>query len=146
MILNKQDNIKKDANAINSNINSFNKNYTFIKINNTTASVVLKAEVVNTEPSRALGLSDKLEMMEDEGMLFVFDNMGHYPFWMKDMHFAIDMIWLDMNKEIVFIAKDVGPESFPANFGGEEESLYVLEVVSGFTNKYNLQIGDKLDF
>lgn len=118
------------------------KNYTFLKLKNG----FLKMEIVNDIESRNLGLSGRKGMREDEGMLFVFDKVGNYPFWMKDMNFSIDIIWLDENKKIVFIKENATPESFPTSFGGEEESLYVIEALSGFVKEHNLEIGDTLEF
>ena len=38
-------------------------------------------------------------------MLFIFSQPDFYPFWMKDMKFPIDIIWLDENLQIINIEK-----------------------------------------
>jgi uncharacterized membrane protein (UPF0127 family) len=106
----------------------------------------INVEVVDTYKSRALGLSGRAGLAEDEGMLFVFEKSGQYPFWMKDMNFAIDIIWIDENLHVVSIEKDAKPESYPNNFVPEIPAKYVLEVVSGFSDKNNLKIGDQSQF
>ena len=79
-----------------------------------------------------------------EGCLDAFP--GKYDFWMKDMNFALDIIWLSEDLHIVYIKKDARPESYPAIFGPEMDTKYVLEVVSGFASRYNLKTGDSIYF
>lgn len=106
---------------------------------------------------QAQGLSGRSELKENEGMLFIFPEPGQYNFWMKDMNFPIDIIWLDEDLKIVYIKKDARPESYPETYGpaspsqgGPDVSLmnvkYVLEVVSGFSDKNNLKVGDRVIF
>ena len=78
-------------------------------------------------------------------MLFVFDHPAQYPFWMKDMNFPIDIIWIDENLKVIFIKKNAVPESYPEVFTSPQNSKYVLEVVAGFSDKYNIKIGDKVE-
>ncbi len=107
----------------------------------------IKVEVVNTPESRAQGLSGRESLAENEGMLFVFDSPSDYSFWMKDMNFSIDMIWIDEDMKITYIKKNATPESYPEGFGPKEKtSKYVLEVFSGFSDKYNLTEGDLIKF
>jgi len=122
--------------------NNLKSSFKYIKI----ADVVLKVELAETIASQTLGLSGRKSLGEKEGMLFVFDHPDQYLFWMKDMNFSIDMIWLDENSKIIYIQKDARPESYPEVFGPRRSSSYVLEVVSGFSDKYNLREGDSLVF
>jgi hypothetical protein len=87
-----------------------------------------------------------MNLAKNEGMLFVFNHPSQHVFWMKDMNFPIDMIWLDENLKIIYFQKNVLPESYPATFGPDQNSLYVLEVNAGFSDKHNLKIGDSLSF
>ena len=70
------------------------------------AGQVIKVELAITPEARARGLSGRQGLTQDEGMLFVFDTPGKYPFWMKDMNFAIDMIWISEDSKVVYIKKD----------------------------------------
>lgn len=102
--------------------------------------------VVNTPESRELGLGNRESLPEDQAMLFVFDKPDKYEFWMKDMEFPIDMIWLDQNFKIVHIESDVAPETYPdQTFMPDKDALYVIEANSLFAQKNNLKIGDTLD-
>jgi uncharacterized membrane protein (UPF0127 family) len=73
---------------------------------------VIKAEVRDTDAGRSLGLSGKESLKANEGMLFIFDTPTTYGFWMKDMKFAIDIVWLDPNKRIVWTEKTSLPQHF----------------------------------
>jgi uncharacterized membrane protein (UPF0127 family) len=66
---------------------------------------------------------------------------------MKDMKFPIDIIWADHTGKIVHIEKNLQPCIFLlpcASYSPDIDSLYVLEVVSNFTSKYNIKIGDQM--
>lgn len=102
----------------------------------------LTVEVADTEASRTQGLSSRRDLSDHAGMLFVFDKPGFYGFWMKDMKFALDLIWIDETWKIVDLTKNASPKSFPGTYMSSEPVRYVLEVPAGFANKNNLKIGD----
>lgn len=89
-------------------------------------------EVVTTEADRSKGLSGRDKLGNHEAMLFVFDKEGYYPFWMKDMKFAIDIVWLDSDMRVVHKEVDVRPDSYPeSSYVSEGEAKYVLELATG---------------
>ena len=92
------------------------------------------------------GLSIVDELKEDQGMLFVFSYLDEHAFWMKDMKFPIDIIWLDSEKKIVSIKENADPKNFPENYQPTSPALYVLEVTDGFTKKHSLKEGDQLEW
>lgn len=108
--------------------------------------VVLKTDTAETREEREQGLSGRTELKEDESLLFIFDYSGIYSFWMKDMNFPIDMIWIGENGEIVYIKKNAEPSSYPEAFTPTGNAKYVLETVSGFADKNNIKVGDKVEF
>lgn len=111
--------------------------------------VVLDVELAITPEDQSQGLSSRVGLAESHGMLFVFNQSGKYGFWMKDMNFPIDMIWIAggvTDARVVYIQKNATPESYPKIFGDEVNADYVLEVVSGFSEKNNLQVGDTVEF
>lgn len=111
-----------------------------IKINNT---ITLKTDVSTTNKERMIGLSKYEKLSEDQAMLFVFEKKGFYSFWMRDMKFPIDIIWLDENKTIVSIKENADPVNFPQSYTPESESLFVVETVAGFVQKNNLEKGQQ---
>lgn len=96
------------------------------------------------ELSRGLSIVDELK--EDQGMLFVFSYLDEHAFWMKDMKFPIDIIWLDSEKKIVSIKANADPKNFPESYQPTSPALYVLEVTDGFTKKHSLKEGDQLEW
>jgi hypothetical protein len=108
-----------------------------------------------TPAEQEQGLSGRKDLAENQGMLFVFNTPGKYSFWMKDMNFPIDMIWLapsgggDREAKVVYIKKNADPKLYPENYGpgiNDGDAKYVLEVVSGFSEKNNLKVGDEVIF
>ncbi len=104
----------------------------------------LKVDVADTEESREEGLSDRKSLGQDEGMLFIFEESGLYAFWMKDMNFSIDIIWISADNKIVYIQKNATPDSYPKAFSPGKQAKYVLEVATGFSDKNNLKEGDSM--
>ena len=121
--------------------NKDEKNIKFVKIAGENISVLM----ATTLEERMKGLSGMKSLEERTGMLYVFDYPAQYPFWMKDMNFPIDIIWIDENLKVIFIKKNAVPESYPEVFTSPQNSKYVLEVVAGFSDKYNIKIGDKVE-
>ena len=71
---------------------------------------VILIETVDTNELRALGLSGRESIADDRGMMFVFDrSTTNNCFWMKDMKFSIDMIWLNEAKQVITVVEDVSP-------------------------------------
>lgn len=110
------------------------------------ANSLVKVDLAKSEETRKAGLSGRTSLQSDQGMLFVFDEVGKYAFWMKEMNFPIDIIWIDQNLEVNYIKKNALPSSYPETFSPNLDSLYVLEVNAGFSERNNLKRGDKVEF
>ena len=104
---------------------------------------VLQVELAQTPEERAIGLSHRYSLPEGYGMLFIFENEGSHSFWMKDTHFPIDIIWINTEKEVVYIEHSVTPETFPQSFTSPIPALYVLEIPAKYT-KNRIMIGDTM--
>lgn len=104
----------------------------------------LEAELADTRASRELGLSGRKSMGDDEGLLFAFDKPGRYGFWMKDMQFPLDIIWINENGIVVSIERGLTPESYPKTFMNQSEASYVLEVNAGLAERFGLYLGSKV--
>lgn len=107
---------------------------------------IINVRLAATEAERNRGLSDTPGLSDNEGMLFIFEKPDFYGFWMKDMLFSIDIVWVSEDLEAVHIEKALSPETFPKIFQPKERALYALEVKSGLTEKLGLELGDKLEF
>ncbi|MFA6077853.1 MAG: DUF192 domain-containing protein [Candidatus Paceibacterota bacterium] len=108
--------------------------------------VVINTFISETREERSRGLSGRKALLPNEGMLFVFEKPDLYGFWMKDMNFGIDIIWIDENKKIIYMEENILPESFPIIFQPILPALYVLEVPSGFVFTNKIKIGDSVIF
>lgn len=104
----------------------------------------ISIEVARTGPEQILGLSGRESLPENHGMLFVYDQLTLPSFWMRDMHFPIDIIWLH-DGEIVGVVERFAPESFPESVSPEVGVNAVLEVNAGFFEHQGLVIGDRLE-
>jgi uncharacterized membrane protein (UPF0127 family) len=102
-------------------------------------------ELADTQEKQTLGLSGRKNLPENNAMLFIFETPGKEAFWMKDMNFNIDIIWLDENYKIVGIKENAEPDSYPETFTPDEPALYVLETNAGFAKKYGIKAGTTLD-
>lgn len=110
------------------------------------ASKTLSVELANTQESRGQGLSDRECLAENSGMLFEFDSSAPHCFWMKDMNFSLDIIWLDENKQVVDYQQSATPESYPEAFCPDELAKYVIEVNSGYVDTHNIEVGQELNW
>jgi uncharacterized membrane protein (UPF0127 family) len=97
-------------------------------------------EVVRDREKMEKGLGKRAGICEDCGMLFVFAKTGKYSFWMKDMQFPLDILWL-LDGRIVKIEKNVQP-SFAGVLVPSEEANAVLEVNASKSEELSLKIGD----
>ena len=104
-------------------------------------NVSVQAETVSTDAERSKGLSGREALEEGTGMLFIFDDVDTHTFWMPDMHFAIDIIWLDESMKVVHIKENATPESYPEIFTPSASAKYVLEVPAGFSKKWGIVEG-----
>ena len=104
----------------------------------------LLVEMVDTLQLQIRGLSGRESLGEREGMLFVYENPQVLSFWMRDMRFAIDIIWIDGNGIITGIAANVSPDTFPQMFSSIVPVRYVLEVPAGWAERHGVSTGDQL--
>lgn len=102
------------------------------------------AEIARTPTEQQRGLSGRRQLPELAGMLFIFEQDGRPGFWMKDMYFPIDIIWIDRQLRLAAITSNVAPETFPQIFTPPRDIRYVLEINAGLASAFNLRPGDSL--
>ncbi len=105
----------------------------------------ISAMVVDTKESREEGLSGREGLSDGEGMLFDFGISGKFGFWMKDMLFPIDMIWINSNGIIVDIVENALPEDYPKTYINSPPASYVLEIGANKSRAYGLFLGSKVN-
>ncbi|MEI6316247.1 MAG: DUF192 domain-containing protein [bacterium] len=92
------------------------------------------------------GLSGTKNLSVDHGMLFIFEKPIIPSFWMKDMNYPLDIIWIDSNKKIIGVSENLDPKTYPQTFAPASNILYVLEVPAGFYRTNYLKMGDTISF
>ena len=101
---------------------------------------------------RQQGLSGREHMPLDVGMLFVFERERQLNFWMKEMHFPLDIIWIDAQCRLVEVAANVPtppPNASNADIPRVQSpspARYVLELNAGEAARNGLQPGDPVEF
>ncbi len=105
-----------------------------------------------TPAERTQGLSDRPSMDDDRGMLFVYDDDGARTFWMPDMHFPLDMVWIRADCTIAGVTADV--PNPPLDTPRDQLELYpssglvrfILELNAGQAATHGIHAGDKARF
>ncbi len=106
---------------------------------------IFQAEIAADPIRREQGLSNRKDLCGNCAMLFVFDKKSRYAFWMKEMNFNLDIIWIGGN-EVVHIAKNVSRKKELEFIKPEREADKVLEINDGLADKLDIKIGDRVKF
>ena len=103
-------------------------------------------ELVKTESQREKGLMYRTELDKDRGMLFIFDEVGIYPFWMKNTLIPLDIIWISSDNKVVFINQNTQPckSLICPSVLPTAKAKYVLEINAGVSQEIGLKVGDQL--
>ncbi len=137
--------INKTPAQNNGSIKFFDSNYSNYSNypNNSNKEITqIFVEIADTPYKQSIGLMNRKKLEDNSGMFFIFNNEQIREFWMKNTLIPLDMIFLDKNFKIVNIVKNATPckilncEVYSSLF----PSKYVIEVNSGFVEKYNLTL------
>lgn len=118
---------------------------TFLDAQSEEKMISIDIEVAQSAYEIERGLMHRRSLPANGGMLFIFDREDYRTFWMKNTYLSLDIIYLNHDKEIIRISKETTPlseRSIPS--GGK--AMYVVEVLAGFTDAYEIHIGDHIDF
>ncbi|MEI6479777.1 MAG: DUF192 domain-containing protein [bacterium] len=112
-------------------------------------SAQIATEVMRTDKEMARGLGGRNQIGWQEGMLFAYKNAAYPSFWMKDMRFPIDIVWIRENK-VIGVTENIDPQ-----IGASQSALRlyeptdfidnVLELHAGAVRKFNIKQGDSVD-
>ena len=120
----------------------------FIKANKASlimgSNPVYSLEVVRSAADQAKGLGGRASLAPNTGMLFWNTTSAHRCFWMKDMQFPIDIIWVSGDRHITNIEHSLSPSTYPKSYCADGQ--YVIELNAGEATKNNLNVGDQLAF
>jgi len=102
-------------------------------------------EVADDDQQRSQGLMYRSSLPDTTGMLFIFDQPAPRSFWMKNTKIPLDILYVDEELRIFMIYKSVMPYS-EQSIPSEDEALYVVEVIGGFTTRNQIEEGDLIAF
>jgi uncharacterized membrane protein (UPF0127 family) len=106
-------------------------------------ALTIPVSVADTDTTREQGLSGTTSLPGNSGKLFVFQTPGTYGFWMKDMNYSLDFIWLDSSMRVAGITSDVTANTYPQIFYPPQTIEYVLEVNAGFSALHTIHTGEQ---
>lgn len=106
----------------------------------------LKVYLAQTPLEREVGLSVFDRLSDNQGMLFVFDSAQKPGFWMKDMKFSIDIIWIN-SLRVVDITRNLPVEnnSQLTKYYPNVDIDHALEVNAGWSDKNGIKVGDSVE-
>ncbi|MDP2585820.1 MAG: DUF192 domain-containing protein [Candidatus Levybacteria bacterium] len=124
---------------------SFFKKNPIVTINNQKFNV----SVASSQQEQEIGLSETKSLSQNQGMIFLFAKPDYYAFWMKNMKFPIDIIYI--NGDVITTIKNaVQPPKdnieIPIVYTPTEPSDKVFEIQAGLSEKYNFKKGDKVQY
>lgn len=106
----------------------------------------LLVEIADTPALRARGLSGRPMLESNRGMLFAFDEPGVFEFWMPDMRFPIDIIWIDEHQIVTEVMPSITPDTYPRRFTPKAPARYVLEVNAGWASAHGINAGVRVSW
>ncbi len=132
---------------ISSIVSFFVRDYETRKIEfvNSEETISIDVQIADNIFKKSLGLMYRETIGDEEGMLFIFEKEKKPRFWMKNMKFPIDIIFVSKDFEIVEIVENAQPCNswFCFGFKPERPAKYVIETKAGFCKKHGIKIGDK---
>ncbi|MBT8262666.1 MAG: DUF192 domain-containing protein [Bacteroidia bacterium] len=118
---------------------------TLTKTSNDSVVATLEIEIAEGEYETQTGLMYRKSMQDDRGMLFIFDDEIRRSFYMKNTEFALDIIFINSENEIVNIQKNAQPLD-QTSLPSAAPAKYVLEVNAGLCDKWTLEAGDRIEW
>jgi uncharacterized membrane protein (UPF0127 family) len=103
-------------------------------------------EVATSSAQQDRGLSGRKNLAKDKGMLFIFKAEDKHCFWMKDMQFPLDIIWLDGERRVVHVERNVSPDTYPNAICPSEKAVFVIELNAGQSSEAGILEGQVVTF
>ena len=123
--------------------------YTFWPYAHTTSVTIgpktFYAEIVDTDEAREIGLTQHATIKEDQALLMVYEGDDVRPITTKGMQFPVDIVWIDQDKKVAFVARNAEP-SESSVYKPSGKTRYVMLFAAGVATKYNITVGKQIDF
>lgn len=107
---------------------------------------IIVVEIADEPLEMQLGLMFRESLPMDHGMLFIFEKEGVHSFWMMNVRFSLDMIWINSDYKVVHVERNVPPclVGCPL-YKSDVLARYVLEVNAGFVDMVSLSEGSSVE-
>ncbi|MCL4353857.1 DUF192 domain-containing protein [Patescibacteria group bacterium] len=109
----------------------------------------IKLTVAKSGQEQEIGLSKYTLLPKDEGMIFPFKSEAKYRFWMKNMKFPIDIIYIK-NKKVVTVFENAQPpkneSENPPIYEPSETADTVLEINAGLSKEFGIKKGTEIKY
>jgi len=117
-----------------------------VQIKTKTDTYDISIEIADSPEEQTLGLMWREDLPENKGMLFVYEKEDRPNFWMKNMEISLDILFISSDLKINHIEHDVQPCETEKceRYNSPVPVQYVLELKSGFAEKYGVEIGDEV--
>lgn len=104
----------------------------------------LFVELAFTPDTRSCGLSNRFTLGENNGMLFLFSNVGKRTFWMKNTHIPLSIAFIDDAGKIVTIHR-METNQTHTTYPSFQAVRYALEVNQGWFTLHGIKRGDSVE-
>jgi len=104
---------------------------------------VIQAEMATTEAQREVGLMNRKEMGQNEGMMFVFDRPARQCMWMKNTLMPLSVAFIDGN-DVILNVEEMQPQSEQIHCASKP-ALKALEMNAGWFKRKNIKPGSKIE-
>ena len=103
----------------------------------------INIEIADDDNEKATGLMFRESLAKDSGMLFVYNDSKVRNFWMANMQFPLDMLFINESKTVIKIEHASLCENKVCNiYSSNIPAMYVLEVNANFSEENNIKTGD----
>lgn len=119
----------------------FIKDATLLLKNNDKIIKNLDVELAITDQETNQGLMYRSYIKENQGMLFIFEEINYKKFWMKNTRIPLDIIYIDENNTVIHIIKNVPPMNEIKILESKKPVKFVLEVNGKMSDKWGIKEG-----
>ncbi len=118
---------------------------TIYKAQNDSVLIHLDIEIADTDYETETGLMYRKSMEDNQGMLFIFPDIREHFFHMKNTEFGLDIVFIDENQKIASFQENAEPYAEKL-LPSQVPVQYALEINAGLSEKWFLEVGDKVEF
>jgi uncharacterized protein len=109
----------------------------------TVKGVSLTLEIAATPEQRECGLSNRVGLPTDAGMLFVLPETMPFAVWMKDTRMPLSVAFLDAAGQILAI-EQMAPLKTDVIYESPRPVRYAIEVNRGWFIEHHVRVGDSI--